>query len=215
MKEHSEKSLVKFFENIWYHYKWAILICSFFVIILIIGTVQSFSNKKPDVFIYHVADRGIIANSVEDLTESLSEFAFDYNGDGAVTVDFKEEIYIPDVISAGQGQLSVTDSFNLELFAGECVIYIMDESFYRGNTEFMVELEDILGYLPESAYDNKALLLSQLPAYSTIPGLRDLPAESFICVRKERVGLNEMDEDVYENNLDYFRRFVEFVMSAE
>ena len=211
MREHNEKSLVKFVENIWYHYKWAILLCCFFAFVFIAGTIQSLSNKKPDVFIYHVAAQGITASSVEKMTDSLSEFAIDYNGDGTVTVDYKEEIYIPEVISAGQGQLSVTDSFNLELFAGECVIYIMDESFYRGNSDFMVNLSDVLGYKPGFAYDDKALLLADLPAYENVPGLCDLPAESFVCVRKDRVGLNEMDSDNYENNLDYFRRFVEFL----
>ena len=211
MKEQSEKSLVKFFENIWYHYKWVILICCFFAFVFVVGTVQMVSNKNPDVFIYHVAAQGITKNSIDSLTDNLSTFAEDYNEDGHVTVDYKEEIYVPNAISSGQGQLSVTDSFNLELFAGECVIYIMDESFYRGNSDFMVDLVDILGYVPESAYDSKALLLSELPAYGNTPGLRDLPAESFICVRKERIGINEMDDEVYDNNLDYLRKLVGFL----
>lgn len=211
MIEQNEKSLVKTIENIWYHYKWLILLGAFFLIFFTICSVQMASNKEPDVFMYHVSTEGLTLNSVEKLTDSLSAFAHDYNDDGTVNVDFKEEIYVPDVMSTGATQLSVTDSFNLELFAGECVIYIMDESFYEGNKEFMADLTDILGYLPESAYDSKSLLLAELPAYKTTPGLCDLPAESFICFRKNRVGLNEMDPDVYENNLDYFRKFVEFV----
>ena len=215
MKEQNEKSLVKSVENIWYHYKWAILIGTFFILVFIVCFCQMKSNKKPDVFIYHVSSQGLTANSVEKLTDSLSAFSDDYNNDGYVTVDYKEEIYIPDVISTGQGTLSVTDSFNLELFAGECVIYIMDESFYEGNIDFMADLEDVLGYIPEYAYDEKSLLLSQLPAYKNVLGLCDLPDESFVCVRKERVGLNEMDKTVYLNNIEYFKKFVEFVSYSE
>lgn len=210
MKNYSDKSFVKMVENIWYHYKWAIIIGSLALVMLIAGLMQLASQKAPDVFIYHVSSEGVTVKSVERLTDSLSELASDYNRDGVVNVDFKEEIYVPDAISAGEGQLSVTDSFNLELFAGECVIYIMDESFYLGNRDYMVDLVDVLGYVPVGAYDDKALLLSQLPAYESTPGLMDLPAESFICIRKERIGLNEMDESVYANNLDFFRKFVEF-----
>ncbi len=211
MTDKNEKSLVKFFENIWYHYKWTIIIGFAALVMLVAGLSQLASKKQPDVFIYHVSKSGITASSVDKLTESLSAFAVDYNGDGIVNVDYKEEIYVPGVMSTAQGQLSVTDSFNLELFAGECVIYIMDESFYLGNKDYMVDLVDILGYLPESAYDDKSLLLSELPAYKITPGLCDLPADSFICVRKNRVGLNEMDKEVYQNNLEYFRRFVSFL----
>lgn len=211
MNENRENSLIKFAENIWYHYKWAIMIVSFFVVVLVVCITQQMSNKKPDVFIYHVSSAGLTATSVENLRDCLSGFAVDYNGDGVVNVDYKEEIYIADTISVAGGQLSVTDSFNLELFAGECVIYIMDESFYKGNSDYMVSIEDILGYLPDGAYDDKALLLSELPAYKTAPGLCDLPRESFICVRKKRIGLNEMDSKDYDNNLDYFRKFVEFL----
>lgn len=215
MKEQKENSLVKIVDNIWYHYKWVIIIAAFFVVVFAVCFGQLLSNEKPDVFIYHVSSQRLTLNSVEKLTAGLAEFSLDYNNDGAVNVDFKEEIYVPDVISTGQGNLSVTDSFNLELFAGECVIYIMDESFYEGNKDYMMNLVDVLGYLPDSAYDDKALLLSELPAYKSTPGLCDLPEESFICVRKERIGLNEMDEDVYENNLDYFRKLVEFVSYSE
>ncbi len=215
MKDRSEKSFVKIVENIWYHYKWAIIIGGLALVMLIAGIAQLASKKAPDVFIYHVSSEGVTVKSVERLTDSLSEIASDYNRDGVVNVDFKEEIYIPDVISAGEGQLSVTDSFNLELFAGECVIYIMDESFYLGNRDYMVDLVDVLGYVPKAAYDDKALLLSQLPAYESTPGLMDLPEESFICVRKERVGLNEMDETIYANNLEFFRKFVEFASYSE
>lgn len=214
MKEQN-KSLVKIVENIWYHYKWAIIIGFLVIVMLVAGISQLATKKEPDVFIYHVSSQGITPDSTNELTECLSTFASDVNGDGKVTVDFKEEIYIPDVISTAEGRLAVTDSFNLELYAGECVIYFMDESYYMGNREYMADLKDVLGYKPEASYDDKALLLSQLPAYKSVPGLCYLPKETFICIRKEREGLNEQDIAVYNNNVDFFKKFAEFVLVAE
>ena len=80
-------------------------------------------------------------------------FAKDYNGDGVVTVDFKEEVYIPEMVNSKPNELSSSDKFNLELALGDCVIYIMDESFYRGNKDYMCDLKEILGFLPEAYYD--------------------------------------------------------------
>lgn len=211
MDSRRETSLVKFIENVWYHYKYVILISLALLVMLFVGISQMASKKEPDVFIYHVSSFGITAKSVDELKSSLESFADDYNGDGSINVDYKEEIYVQNVTSAAAGEVSVTDSFNLELFAGDCVIYIMDESFYKGNREYMADLEDVLGYRPIGAYDEKALLLSSMPAYRTTPGLCDLPSDSFICIRQKRVGLNETDTDTYSNNVKYFKRFVEFL----
>ena len=105
------------------------------------------------------------------------------------------------------GELSVTESFNLELALGECIIYIMDKSFYEGNRQYMADLESTIGYMPECAYDEKAIILSDLPAYKKVPGLYDFPPESYICLRDKRVG---MEEDNYNNHVDYFKKLVEF-----
>lgn len=83
--------------------------------------------------------------------------AKDYNGDGTVNIDFKEEVYIPEMMNSKPNELSSSDKFNLELALGDCVIYIMDESFYRGNKQYMCDLEDVLGYLPDAAYDDRAI----------------------------------------------------------
>ena len=134
--------------------------------------------------------------------------AKDYNGDGTVNIDFKEEVYIPEMINSSPNELSSSDKFNLELAIGDCVIYIMDESFYRGNKQYMCDLEDVLGYLPDMAYDDRALLLSALPAYKTVPGLRDFDPNSYLCLRQKRVG---MKDSVYDAHVDFFKRLVEFV----
>ena len=49
MKEQN-KSLVKIVENIWYHYKWAIIIGFLAAVMLIAGVSQLASKKEPDVF---------------------------------------------------------------------------------------------------------------------------------------------------------------------
>ena len=209
MQDKKTFNFVKFVDNIWYHYKYVILLLIAAIIILSVLIFQSVTQKQPDIFVYHISTEGLTASSKDNFRNSMALIAEDYNGDGFVTVDLKEEVYVPASAEAYvQGGLSVTESFNLELALGECIIYIMDESFYNGNKQYMADIEAAIGYLPDYAVENNAILLSDLPAYRKMPGLMDLPAESYVCIRERRTG---MDEDAYNAHIDYFKKLVEFV----
>lgn len=208
MNDTKPQTLAKKIENLWYHEKYVILAILAALIMVGFALAQSLSKKAPDISVYHISQIGLTASSQDNFRESMKLIAKDYNGDGTVNIDFKEEVYIPEMINSSPNELSSSDKFNLELAMGDCVIYIMDESFYRGNKQYMCDLEDVLGYLPDMAYDDRALLLSALPAYKTVPGLRDFDPNSYLCLRQKRVG---MKDSVYDAHVDFFKRLVEFV----
>lgn len=208
MNDTKPQTLAKKIENLWYHEKYVILAILAALIMVGFALAQSLSKKAPDIAVYHISQIGLTASSQDNFRESMKLIAKDYNGDGTVNIDFKEEVYIPEMINSSPNELSSSDKFNLELAMGDCVIYIMDESFYRGNKQYMCDLEDVLGYLPDMAYDDRALLLSALPAYKTVPGLRDFDPNSYLCLRQKRVG---MKDSVYDAHVDFFKRLVEFV----
>ena len=132
----------------------------------------------------------------------------DYNEDGVITVDLKEEVYIPSLQTVqAYGEMSVTESFNLELALGECMIYIMDKSFYMGNKQYMKNLDEVIGYIPEFAFDEKAILLSDFPGYKNLPGFHDFAPESYLCLREKRTGMNE---DAYNAHIDCLKNLVEY-----
>lgn len=208
MNDTKPQTLAKKIENLWYHEKYVILAILAALIMVGFALAQSLSKKTPDIAVYHISQIGLTASLQDNFRESMKLIAKDYNGDGTVNIDFKEEVYIPEMINSSPNELSSSDKFNLELAMGDCVIYIMDESFYRGNKQYMCDLEDVLGYLPDMAYDDRALLLSALPAYKTVPGLRDFDPNSYLCLRQKRVG---MKDSVYDAHVDFFKRLVEFV----
>lgn len=208
MKDTAPKTFSKKVENIWYHYKFVILAVLAALIMFGFALAQSLSKKEPDISVYHIAQTGLTASSQDNFRESMKLIAEDYNGDGMVTIDFKEEVYVPEMVNSKPNELSSSDKFNLELALGDCVIYIMDESFYRGNKDYMCDLKEVLGYLPDAAYDDRAILLSALPAYKTVPGLRDFDPNSYLCLRKKRAGMKNSE---YSAHVDYFKRLVEFV----
>ncbi len=203
------KGLKKNLENIWYHYKYVILIALAALIMVSVAMAQYLSKKEPDVFVYHITTQGLTAASQDDFRTSMALIASDYNGDGVVTVDFKQEVYIPSLneVKQNPSDMTAAERFNLELALGDCVIYILDETFYQGNKDFMCDLEEVLGYLPDSAANERAIKLSSLPAYTKLAGLRDMEPDAYLCLRQKRVG---MDEKEYAAHIDYMKKLIEF-----
>ena len=201
------KGFVKNIENIWYHYKYVILISLAALIMICVGMFQMFSRKKPDVFIYHASTRGLAIASQESFIGAMKSVAKDYNGDGEVVVDFKEDIYIPNEVKMNENAMTATESFNHELAYGECLIYIMDKSFFNGNKQYMTDLAAVLDEVPDFAVDGKGILLKDLPGYNKIAGLSDFEEESYICLRAKKIG---MSEDYYADHADFFKNLVEF-----
>ncbi len=211
-KDTRPRGFVKNVENIWYHYKYVILVCLAALLMISVALAQSLSKKTPDISVYHISMYGLTASSQDNFRESMKLIAKDYNGDGNIAVDFKEEVYVPQKVNTKPNELSASDRFNLELALGDCVIYIMDDSFYRGNREYMSSLEEVLGYTPAAAYDECAFRLSDLKASALLPGLQDFEENSYLCLRKKRSGMSDKD---YEAHIDFFKRLVEFSGFAE
>ena len=204
----NDKSFIKFIDNIWYHYKYVIIVVLAAIVVFSIALSQSHSQKEPDIFVYHISTSGLTASSKESFQKTMAIVSKDYNEDGVITVDLKEEVYIPSLQTVqAYGEMSVTESFNLELALGECMIYIMDKSFYMGNKQYMKNLDEVIGYIPEFAFDEKAILLSDFPGYKNLPGFHDFAPESYLCLREKRAGMNE---DAYNAHIDCLKNLVEY-----
>ena len=104
-------------------------------------------------------------------------------------------------------QMTETQRFNMELgMFGECVIYIMDPSFFTPNNAFIASLEDILGYVPQNAVQNKGIVLSDLIAYKTTE-LINFPENYVICVVDKK---DRFDDNYYKGNVEFFKKLVEY-----
>lgn len=208
MQDKKPSGFVKNVENIWYHYKYVIITIVAFVFAFTVASYQSLQKKEPDVFVYHISTDGLTAMSKDEFKDSLKLIAEDYNKDGHVSVDLKEDVWVPSLQSVMTGgDLSATDSFNLELAMGECIIYIMDKNFYETNKQYMADIEQAIGFQPKFAYDNKAILLSDLPAAWRLPGFDAFSEDSYICLRERRVGMNK---ESYENHVKFFKKLMEY-----
>lgn len=208
--EYKPKGFIKNVENIWYHYKFVILIALAALIMISFATYQSVTKKKPDIFIYHISTTLHNTMAKTAFTDNLELLCEDYNGDGKVVVDFKAESYVPIADHTNSHDMNSVQSFNTELAFGECVIFILDESFYLNNKDYMYSLEDALGFVPDIAFDEKAIKLSSLPAYHEYPGLQIFDENSYLClIHKNRTGLNKISDASYKAHIDFLKKLIE------
>ncbi len=214
MKDYENNSFLKWLDNFWYHNKAAVIIGAFAIILVSFATVQFFSKKEPDVFIYSVGSSGISAKAAEEFRADLAEkFASDYNGDGRVVVDLKSDSFVMTESANGkkyvydpQSQMTEVQRFNMELAMGECVVYIMEPGFFSGNTPYMASLEDVLGYTPENSVQGKGMVIGDLIAYNTTK-LGHFPREYIICIveKNKRFG-----DEYYKGNAEFFKNLIEY-----
>lgn len=138
---HDKKDL-KWFSNLWYHYKLPIILGAF-ALFVIIGTVSSVLNAVDYDLEIAWFTSGYKSDSVSDYAaKSLEDKVKDADGkDGVVTYCHN---YYYDVDSEVKTEIEIASAtkIQLELTTGEAYLYIFDEFWLESAKEYQV-LDDI------------------------------------------------------------------------
>ena len=119
----------KFFENLWYHYKWHIIIISFFVTVFAICFVQCATTPRPDVLFTYAGGYAfngeekapinqLFSNLVSDGDEEKTAVAI--NPYTIYTEDELYKMYFEDGMDPEQNS-AATSAYNSAKVAGFCV----------------------------------------------------------------------------------------------
>ncbi len=217
MEDKKRMTFLQWIDNTWYHYKAQIIIGFFAIILFCTCLFQSFAKNEPDVFIYYVGEGEVTVEGAEKFRSDMERILEkDYNGDGKKVVDYKEDIFIMYTADSetenntyvynSAEQMNIVKRFNMELAMGDCIVYIMDPNLYKANKDYILQLEDAIGYIPEFALDEKGIQVSDLPAYR-LTGLAVFPENYVICVRAKRA---TDDDDYFRGNLEFFKSLTEY-----
>jgi len=208
----------EFFENIWYHYKWLILIVLTLGSLMIIGIAQMIGKGDPDVHILFIGQNYITAEGRKEAEKSLSKVIPDYNGDGKVSMDLVELTVttIPGQSYDYVYQQDAMTRFETEIRAGMSTVFIVEESFYDKITKLglAAPLSVVFGEgkVPENAFDEFSFRLRDLDIAEEA-GFSRFPRESYVCIRhspeNDEINYSRTMED-YEHNLDFFKKAVEY-----
>lgn len=219
-------------DNFWYHYKWPVIIVTFFLIVGVVCISQMITNKKEDVTVMYAGPYQLSRDERAEIEVALTRILpKDYNNDGKGILDFCEySIYSEEEFESineaytteeGNHVPMVNTSTNYTNYqnytsymqTGACSVYFLSEYLYEKNlsvnTEIMVPLSDVFGdELPQGAMDNGyGVRLIETPLYD-IPALKVLPKDTIVCLGRRRpMGQSEKE---YSFAYDYFKTLLTY-----
>ncbi len=209
------RKIISYFENLWYHHKFAILCGLLGLVMVVFAATQMSKNEKADVQISYCGpyimseheisegERGIeVFMGVESCEADLGSYYY------MSRKEIEDALYENPSFMVFDKQLeeNLNDAKN-EYAVGDTVIWFASPAFY----ELMAEqggwmpLLDLLGEMPKSGvYDQYSVILSE-----TAFG-RDffpfLPEDTLICVRTESnyssiMGEGNNVDSLYQSNI--------------
>lgn len=182
--------------NIWYYYKWMIIIVGVPVLALIIATVQLIDQKDNDIDMLYIGAGVLSVSDNGKLKDFVADYINDVNGDGTKQVGLLELTATTDNVSRIDGESvtidydtnkSVLQRFETEVRAGDALIYLCDDYYYERlkSTGVLAPLSSVLeSYeMPERTYDEYGVYLKDL-GLSLAPGFSSLPDTTIVCLRR-------------------------------
>ena len=228
-----KSKLSLFIENIWYHYKWHIIIIAFFVLVFGVCFVQCLGTEQPDVVVTYAGGYTLSSSEVNTFNQIfkglLNKSA---NGAESIVALTHYSIYTQDELyqmyygdgteengaaslaynSARQANVNNASQFSSFLLTGETAILFVSEWVYQNkiNTERMMTLDSVLGYTPKEAVDAYAVKLCDTELYKSYEALQVLPKDTLILFARPTVAGATADEDVYAIHKELFRSMIEY-----
>lgn len=193
-------------ENIWYHYKWWIIVSLFFMAVLIIGIVQMSGGEKTDIRIVYCGSAVLYEEQRESMQSALEQvMSRDFDGDGkkkvritALTILSDEQIEEKkrgasedhDVLFYDPASRSDTlMQLNSLLGTGETIICLLEDHVYENlrNEGAFVKISDIVGYLPEKAADEYSIRIGDTDLGNYFTAFDSILPETRLCIRNMAV----------------------------
>lgn len=229
------RKIFKWLVNFWYHYKWVTLVTAFFTVTLSIIIIQMITKTNPDSNILYGGPAVLTANQTKEIENAFNALLpEDFNGDGekitslqAITLMTKEQIAKAEAEAAENSSVFVYNpqslennktSFSTQLFSGEYVICLIDPEQYKNAYKAggFAPLSELFGEnnIPEYAYDDCALLLSETNFSKFFTAMSVFPDDTLICVRKmssvSAIKGKSKAEREYNNQLRLFYSIIAF-----
>ena len=229
------RKIFKWLDNFWYHYKWVTLVTAFFTVTLSIIIIQMITKSNPDSNILYGGPAVLTANQTKEIENAFNALLpEDFNGDGekitslqAITLMTKEQIAKAEAEAAENSSVFVYNpqslennktSFSTQLFSGEYVICLIDPEQYKNAYKAggFAPLSELFGEnnIPEYAYDDCALLLSETNFSKFFTAMSVFPDDTLICVRKmssvSAIKGKSKAEREYNNQLRLFYSIIAF-----
>lgn len=236
-KVSSEKIAIRnpvfsWFENLWYHYKWTIILVAFVLFVTIVCLVQCVTTPHKDIYITFGGSHTItpeeqqaIEKVFNDLAKSTFESDTPIVGITSYAFYTEEELRAlytdPDsgdfdgaAYNMAKGKnTDQLDTLKSYMMTGDCSIWLVNTSVYE--TQHMaqnlaVPLVKTFETVPTVAYDEYAIRLGDTAIYQYYEVLQVLPADTLLVLTYPYITGASSQEAKYEQFKMLYRAIVEF-----
>ncbi len=187
---HPKMTFGQWIANVWYYYKWFILLGVVVLTGVVVASVQFFSRVEPDASILYVGPRVVSERRCEEIAASAEALMkTDPNGDGKKKVDISTVALSTQYASLignelpGQTEYDAYMDYRNEILAGDACVLLLDPLFY-GQLEkdgVLLPLSEALGEIPDGA-QKCGIALEDLALYRR-DGFSALAPETILCFR--------------------------------
>ncbi|MBO4308831.1 MAG: hypothetical protein J5885_03275 [Clostridia bacterium] len=235
--EFAEQSrFLRWLDNVWYHYKWHIIIGIFAIVTLIVCLSQCSSRESYDLVITYAGGKTLNGTEQEGLSAAL-EVALpeDFDGNGTKAVQLVTYgIYTEEELTAmysyenSEGNrvldnlnysnakkqsIDEGNAFSTFIKTGECAVWFVSPYVYElyHMETIAAPLSEIFGSdLPEGAVNDYAVRLGDTAFYRSYAAVRELPADTYIVLTRQLVYGKVAKDAFYENCRDTYVAIVKF-----
>ena len=224
--------IFSWFENVWYHYKWTILLVAFFLFVAVVCFVQCATTPNKDICITFSGSHTMTneeLGAVERVFADLSKSTFPEQTPtvGIVTYPFYTEeelraLYTDpetgDFNGSAYHMAKGENTNRLEelssyMMTGECSIWLVNTAVYEAQhmkEKLALPLTETFGKTPTGAYDEYAIRLGDTAIYQYYEALQVLPADTLIVFTRGYVMGASSNEETYAQFKALYRAIVEF-----
>ncbi len=213
--ERPHGKVYRWFDNFWYHHKWKTIIITFFVVVVLICTLQMCTKEdEGDISVMMVGPYGFATeeSGIGDLQAFLDKsLPADYDGNGSKKVDIVHyTVYSKEQIKALQAQdVYVSTANNADnyqqyvsyLQTGHSALLFLDPWLATElNNGQLLDLGSLLGYVPEGAVTRSdaegntvvyGVRLGDTALYRDNLAIQALPEDTVICIAAPLYGGKE------------------------
>ncbi len=185
-----------FWPNLWFKYKWHIIISSAFLAIFLVLLIQFLTATKYDVGVLYAGPEYVV-DLQDDFSKAFRDFAKDTNEDGERNVLFTSTVVMTleqqkaaangnqyDYLALQQSNKDTKKAFSDQMMAGNIVICLVDPHLYEEYKDAFVNVSDVLGdELPsELMYASNAIYFKKTDFAKYYECFDRLPKDTLLCI---------------------------------
>ena len=221
-----QSRFLRWLDNLWYHYKWHIIIGAFAIFTLVICLVQCSSRKSYDMTVAFAGSPSLTVAEKDRICAALEAVTNDGEKVQLVTYGIYTEEALLGMYSsenasnryayesAKKQNIDEEQSFSSFLKTGECAVWFVSPYVYEQygmEEKLAVPLSEIFeDAIPSSAANAYAVRLGDTAIYQTYSALQKLPADTLIVLTRPYVFGKVSKDAYYENCRQTFLSIVNF-----